>query len=173
MSEPIEFSRVVKVDSLPRDGLRQKISADEAERAALAKRFSLASVEGLEADLVIKRSGRGVRVTGEARAKVMQFCVVSLEPFPAEVVEDVDIRFAPPSDERRKPKTPEEEIRFDAEDEPDPLIDGRIDIGEVAAEFVALGLDPYPRKPDAQFDAPLDEQAQSPFAGLFIVKDDD
>jgi hypothetical protein len=171
MTDPVEFSRVVKVETLPRDGLRQKIAANEAERAALAKRYNWDSIHSLEADFLLERSGKGVRVSGEARAKGMQICVVSLEPFPAEVVEAVDVRFAPPSDARRKPQTPEEVIRFDAEDEPDPLIDGAVDIGELAAEFVALGLDPYPRKPDAAFEAPLEEPKDSPFAVLRVVKD--
>ena len=170
MNEPVEFSRIVKVATLPRDGLRQKIAANDAERERLSKRFALASMQSLEADFVITRSGKGVRVTGEARAKVMQICVVSLEPFPAEVVEDIDVRFAPPSPERRKIQKLEEEIRFDAEDEPDPLIDGQVDLGELAAEFVALGLDPYPRKPDAEFAAPVEDETNSPFAGILIVK---
>lgn len=171
MNEPAEFSRIVKVDALPRDGLRQRISASEAERAALARRFALDSILNLEADFVIERSGRGVRVAGEARAEVMQICVVTLEPFPAEIVEEVDVRFAPPSDEGRKPPAREEEVRFDAEDEPDPLIDGRVDLGELAAEFIALGLDPYPRKPDAEFYPPTEaEDPDSPFAGLPIFK---
>ena len=171
MNEPTEFSRVVKVDALPRGGLRQKIFADAAERAALAKRFGLDSIQNLEADFVIQRSGRGVRVTGEARAEVMQICVVTLEPFPAEIVEEVDVRFAPPSDEGRKPPALEEEVRFEVQDEPDPLIDGRVDLGALAAEFVALGLDPYPRKPDAEFYPPADEDDEAtPFAGLPIFK---
>ena len=66
------------------------------------------------------------------------------------------------------PPGEEEEIRFDAEDEPDPLIDGRIDLGELAAEFVALGLDPYPRKPGVEFEAPerTETKRTSPFASL-------
>jgi uncharacterized metal-binding protein YceD (DUF177 family) len=171
MSEPVEFSRIVKVETLPRDGLTQKIVANEIEREKLSKRFSLDSMQSLEADFVIRRSGKGVRVTGEARAKVMQICVVTLEPFPAEVVEDIDVRFAPPPDPRRKPPALEEEIRFDAEDEPDPLIDGAVDLGELAAEFIALGLDPYPRKPEAKFEAPAEEEPASPFAKLRLVKD--
>jgi len=173
MSEPVEFSRLVKVETLPRDGLTQKISANEVERANLSKRFALDSLQSLEADFVIKRSGKGVRVTGEARAKLMYICVVTVDPFPGEVVEEIDVRFAPPSDARRKPQTLEEEIRFDAEDEPDPLIDGAVDLGELAAEFIALGLDPYPRKPEAEFDAPAEEEKASPFAGLRLVKDDE
>lgn len=170
MTEPVEFSRIVKVDTLPRDGLRQKIAADESERAALALRFRLPAVESLEAEFVVSKSGRGVRVRGEVRAHVVQTCIVSVEPFPAEVVEEVDVRFAPVSDERRKPQA-EEEIRFEAEDEPDPLIDGRIDLGELAAEFVALGLDPYPRKPGVEYEAaePEPDEDSSPFAGITIL----
>ena len=40
------------------------------------------------------------------------------------------------------------------EDDPDPVIDGKIDLGALTAEFFALGLDPYPRKPGAEFVAP-------------------
>ena len=34
-------------------------------------------------------------------------------------------------------------------DPPDEIVNGRIDLGRVTAEFLALGLDPFPRKPDA------------------------
>ena len=57
---------------------------------------------------------------------------------------------------------------------PDPdhtsrsILDGRIDLGVLAAEFLALGLDPYPRKPGADFAAPAeaDISTDSPFAAL-------
>ena len=42
----------------------------------------------------------------------------------------------------------------DAEDAdiPDPIVGGRIDFGVLTAEFLALGLDPYPRKPGMAFE---------------------
>lgn len=168
MTANVEFSRIVRVDTLPRDGLEQKIAANDAERAALAERFGLVAVESLEAELVVTRSGRGARVVGKARAKVMQTCVVTLEPFAAEVIEDIDVRFAPDSPEQKREPIHEHEIRFEDEDEPDPLIDGRIDLGELAAEFIALGLDPHPRKPGVEFEEPKldDEEEASPFALL-------
>ena len=53
------------------------------------------------------------------------------------------------------------------EEPPDPIIEGRIDLGALAAEFLALGLDPYPRKPGVDFAAPADASAPaSPFAVL-------
>ena len=53
------------------------------------------------------------------------------------------------------------------EDEPDPIIDGKIDLGALAAEFFALGLDPYPRKPGVSFESPEEAEATvSPFSAL-------
>ena len=98
-----------------------------------------------------------------------QICVVSLEPFEASLDEPIDVRFAARSAESDR-GAPSEEARAVAisdEDEPDPIVDGKIDIGALAAEFFALGLDPYPRKPGAAFDLPDDPQpTASPFSAL-------
>ena len=67
--------------------------------------------------------------------------------------------------------------RFPAHEEddpPDPIVDGKIDLGALAAEFVALALDPYPRKPGARFE-PVDvepDRERIPFAGLARLKKD-
>jgi len=166
-SEP--FSRIVRVDALPRDGQTFDLDATPAEREALAASCKLPSVEALRASLTVKRAGReGARVTGTVHGELTQTCVVSLEPFPASVDEDVDVRFEPPAAETPGGSPAGEPIIVAIdEDEPDPLIDGKIDIGALAAEFFALGLDPYPRKPGASFEAPADEgEESSPFAVL-------
>ena len=48
------------------------------------------------------------------------------------------------------------------------LVDGAIDLGAIAIEFLILGIDPYPRKADAVFEAPAagDDPAAHPFAAL-------
>ena len=58
------------------------------------------------------------------------------------------------------------------EDEPDPIIDGKIDLGALAAEFFALGLDPYPRKPGVVCsNRPKSREATiSPFSALASVR---
>ena len=99
-----------------------------------------------------------------------QTCVVSLDPFPATVEEDIDVRFAPRDDERaarrRGPEEPET-VSMTEDDEPDPIIDGRIDLGALAREFLALGLDPYPRKPGVAFEPPAEPEPEAtPFAVL-------
>ena len=40
---------------------------------------------------------------------------------------------------------------LDGADPPDEIGNGRIDLGALTAEFLALGLDPYPRKPGVSF----------------------
>ena len=109
----------------------------------------------------------GVRATGAVHGELTQVCVVSLEPFPATVDEEIDVRFAPRSDDeaaRGAPKEPETFSMAD-EDEPDPIVDGKIDLGALAAEFFALGLDPYPRKPGASFESP--EEARGDGLAVF------
>jgi uncharacterized metal-binding protein YceD (DUF177 family) len=159
-SEPL-FSRPVRVEALPKDGLTQTIEANPAERAALAELNRLPDIAKLTATFTLRRAGRaGVRVSGVVHAELTQTCVVSLEPLAATLDEPVDVRFAPSAEEaaarRGASGASAETILIDAEDAPDPIVDGRIDLGALAAEFMALGLDPYPRKPGAQFTPPED-----------------
>ena len=172
MNDEAPFSRPLKVEAVPHDGLDRRVEADAAERAELARRFGLVGVAELVGDFHIERFGREARVTGEVDALVTQICVVTLEPFDERVTEEVDVRFAPPADERKPHVAKKEEtLNFDEDDEPDPIVDGKIDLGALAAEFLALGLDPYPRKPGAEFAAPAaEEDEDSPFAPLIELK---
>jgi uncharacterized metal-binding protein YceD (DUF177 family) len=171
MTDAPPFSRRVRVDALPAGGLTQTIEASPEELAALAALNRLPAIASLTASFTVRRSGRGgARATGEVHAEVTQVCVVSLEPFAATVDEPIDVRFAP--DEaaeaaRRAKEDDAEMVEVGGEDPPDPIVDGKIDLGALATEFLALGLDPYPRKPGVAFDPPEAESGQdSPFAPL-------
>ena len=168
MTEGRPLSRVARVDALPHEGQTVTIEATPAEREALASFFKLPAIGVLTATLRVEPWGRGgARVTGAVRGELTQTCVVSLEPFPATVDEAVDVRFAPEAavDSRLPMK---ETVLLADEDEPDPLIDGKIDLGALAQEFFALGLDPYPRKPGAVLDEERTNSGptDSPFAAL-------
>ena len=131
------------------------IEATPAEREELASFYKLPAIAALTATLRLEPWGRGgARVTGAVHGELTQICVVSLEPFPATVDEDVDVRFAPQTVADSKSPAAKEAQTFSLadEDEPDPVIDGKIDLGALTAEFFALGLDPYPRKPGAVLD---------------------
>ena len=161
---PPPFSRPFPVSALRDKGAEIALTANEAERAALAAEDGLVAIAKLEADFRVKREGRyGLNVTGEVRAKITQTCVLSLERFDSDIVTPVAARF----DSKRE----KEEVDFGVEDmdPPEPVIDGKVDLGALAAEFLALALDPYPRKPDAMFaggDPELPPEKLSPFAGL-------
>ena len=59
------------------------------------------------------------------------------------------------------------------EDAPEPLVDGRIDLGAIAIEFLMLGIDPYPRKPGVAFEPPKsDSDGAHPFAALAALRKD-
>jgi Large ribosomal RNA subunit accumulation protein YceD len=171
MVESPPFSRPVRVESIPQDGVEQTIEASEAERAALAKLNGLPAIGRLTAKFALRRVGRGaVRVRGEVHAEATQTCVVSLDPFDVTLEEPVDVRFAAPAGEsvsRRGPPISAAEVEALAlgeEDQPDPIVEGKIDLGALAAEFMILGLDPYPRKPGVDF-TPPSETSDTPPAG--------
>ncbi len=168
MQEP--FSRMIRVDTLPKDGETLMIEANPSEREALAAFLKLPSIQRLSATLMVKRAAKGgARVIGMVQGELTQTCVVTLEPFPAAVEEEIDVRFAPSHDEndRRRPAEPLETVSMADDDEPDPIVDGKFDLGALAAEFFALGLDPYPRKPGAEFEPPAEPETEAtPFAVL-------
>jgi uncharacterized metal-binding protein YceD (DUF177 family) len=171
MTEESAFSRVVRVDHLPREGQVVTIEATPTEREELASFYRVPDIAALTATLRLEPWGRGgARVTGAVHGELTQLCIVSVEPFPATVDEDVDVRFAPPTAADRKSSAEQEALTLSLaeEDEPDPVIDGKIDLGALTAEFFALGLDPYPRKPGALLDEERtsSEPALSPFAAL-------
>jgi uncharacterized metal-binding protein YceD (DUF177 family) len=166
-SEP--FSRPVRVDALPPEGQTFAIEASPAERQALASFFKLPAIGALTATLSVEPWGRGgAHVTGAVHGELTQVCVVSLEPFAATVDEAVDVRFAPRTEaDSKSPATEARTFSLAEEDEPDPVIDGKIDLGALAAEFFALGLDPYPRKPGVVFEQNTKaDPTDSPFSAL-------
>ncbi len=168
------FSRTMIVADLPAKGRDIHVAANEAERAGLAVLLRLQDVAALEADLAIRRFGRdGAAVEGQLKARVSQVSVVSGDIFEQEVKAPVAIRFSPDGVDPNA-SVAIEDLISEAEDPPDLLIDGRIDLGAIVAEFLALALDPYPRKPGETFAASEAEPASnSPFAGLIKLTKSD
>lgn len=164
-----EFSRPYRVDQIPAAGLVVDLVATPQECADLAHRFDLRGISSLSAHVRLKAMGGGslYRLDGELWADVVQTCVVSLEPVPAHVHETFVLTFSETQDEA---DSSEIDLYMDEADPPDPLIDGTIDVGEAVAEHLALGLDPFPRHPDAVFtevDEPVEEpEKPNPFAVL-------
>lgn len=155
-----EFSRRLAIE---RVGTAAKhdvtVEADAAELAALAKRLQLPAVNALTCRFRL-RAGQGGTFVAEGwlDAIVTQTCVVSLDDFAAPVSDHFIIRFVPAGTEG-------DDIDPESEDEI-PYSDGIIDLGEAAAEQLALVLDPWPRKPDATLPEIEANEPTSPFVSL-------
>ena len=139
-----EFARVERLDTIGGEERAVSIAADEAERLALARRFRLVAVDRLEATFAIRREAGGIAARGRVTAAVVQACAVTGDPVPAAVDEDVSLRFVEPVG----PGQDEVELSGDALDTIE-IDGGGIDLGEAAAETMALALDPFPRSPQA------------------------
>lgn len=144
-----ELSRPLKVERIPLGGIEEKIVATPQERADLAKRFGLLDLPRFEAFLNVDRAeGAMVAVTGNIVAEVVQQCVVTLEPIPAQVRDAINVLYAPPHLLKKDREGPLGDIG-EAEP-PEPIENGTIDLGELAAQHLATALNPYPRKEGAE-----------------------
>ena len=143
MTQP-EFSRLQRRDTIGTTEHTVSISATEEERAALAARFGLIALDRLEATLRIRTEAVGIVARGTVYANVVQACSVTDEPLKVAVNEDIAVRFI------EEDAVNEEEIEL-SEDALDTMFysGGGIDLGEAAAETVALAIDPFLRGPNA------------------------
>jgi uncharacterized metal-binding protein YceD (DUF177 family) len=164
------WSVPVVVEDIPDTGLHLAIEAPAVARAELAALAAVHELPQLSAVFDLTRQGSRVHVSGQVSARVGQTCVVTLEPIESALEEAIDVQFAPASGTETLPKSAHRRPRGDDEP-PEPLVDGTLDLGALATEFLILGIDPYPRKAGAQFAPPKFEDAgEHPFAALQALK---
>ncbi|MDE2165452.1 MAG: DUF177 domain-containing protein [Alphaproteobacteria bacterium] len=137
----IEFARPVELSRLSCGEQRFEISANAAERTALAARFGLLGLDKLDAVVRLGRIAGGlVRLEAELDAEVVQTCVVTLDPVRNHVAEGFTVLYGEGAEAR--------EVTLDGEAETiEQIADGVIDIGEAVAQQLSLALDPFPHKP--------------------------
>ncbi len=166
-----EFAHRLTLDRI-RDGDRLDLVADAEERAAVAARLDLASLDRLDAHAVLRREGDAILASGRVKATLEQRCVATGDPLAVRVDEAFDLKFVP------EPDVPGGDAEFElGQDELDTLFhDGQaIDLGAAIADSLALGLDPYPRSPDAadalRAAGVISEEEAGPFAALAALKE--
>lgn len=160
------LSRPVAVDNLPAQGIEATVEATVEECAALAADFKLAALRSLVGRYKLTGTPERVRVTGRITAAVTQVCVVTLDEFDSNLEEEVEVDFSAP--DSLPLTTGESEREYEP---PDEIVNGQVDLGALTAEFLALGLDPYPRKPGVDFNfEDGSAKPDSPFAALGRLK---
>jgi uncharacterized metal-binding protein YceD (DUF177 family) len=166
-----EFSRPLRIDTLGTAPRRIEIVADEAERAALARRFGFVAIDRLEAEAAVAIRNETVTAQGALRAAVTQSCVATGEPVEEVVETPFAVEFRP-----HPHAGPEEEIELQGGELDVVFYDGAaVDIGEAAAETLSLSVTPYPRASGAEEhlrEAGVKSEAEAgPFGALAGLKD--
>ena len=157
-----EFRRLVSANDVPPKGTAIPFEADEAECAALARRFGIPGISRLSGVAKLRPWRKtGLTLDCSYEADLMRECVVTLEPMSEEILIDPE-----------------------AVEPPEPfLAGGRVDYGEAVAEQLSLAMEPYPRKPGAALEEPAEaapqeeadagEERETPFAILEKLKKND
>ena len=164
-----EFSRIIDLRQIPPAPLT--LTATETERAALAARFGLVSVERLEARVSLCADGDTVTASGRLDAAWVQACAVSGEDLPQRAQERLALRFVPSS----TAPASEEEIELSDSDCDEIAYTGTtFDLGEAIAQSLALAIDPFATGPNAERARKaagiIEEGATGPFAALSALK---
>ena len=81
--------------------------------------------------------------------RLIQTCVVTNLRFEASVSETIDVDALAEPEYGRRLATLDAAEPEDDQEPPEQLIDGRVDVGELATEYFSLAIDPYPRSPEA------------------------
>jgi uncharacterized metal-binding protein YceD (DUF177 family) len=174
VSEP--FSILLLVAKVPAGGKHIHIETDEAQRRAITEALGIVDVEQLKAELDVRPMGaEAFSVRGALTASVVQTDVVTLEPVRQEVSEAIDLSLVPAADDSPSKRRARQQPDAADSDERDVYRGGRIDLGAIVFEHLALGLNPYPRSPDVEFSGHIEDDpaaAPSAFAALASLKRD-
>jgi uncharacterized metal-binding protein YceD (DUF177 family) len=162
---PKPWSVPVALEDIPETGMHLEIDAPESTRSEIVPLAGVRELPRLSAAFHLSRGGAGVRVTGQVSARVGQTCVVTLEPIENDLEEQVDLMFSSASTGASQTGTK------DDDEPPEPLVNGKLDLGAIATEFLLLGIDPYPRKAGVEFAKVIvDDGSAKPFAALEALK---
>ena len=177
-----EIERVVDLDRMGASGAALEIIASDSERTALARRFGFLGLPALSARVSVeRRPGSQVVVEGRLRGRVVQACILTLDPVTQELDEAFRIVFKQGLAEEHDPESGEALLSAKT-DAPEPLQGNMLDVGEIVAEQLSLAADPYPRRPGVRLEDVLpkprqagrpgrNEQRRHPFAGLAALRD--
>ena len=168
------FSYPIVVDELSQFEKKYNLKAEGNDLLYLADVLKVPSVKSFEAEVMLKLKHKEHRldVWGQVRAELELQSVVSLENFFRVYEPEFAIVFDTKMTYREQKELFDEDMDADV---PDIVEDGKIDLGQIAIEQVALVMEDYPRKEGEIFEfvSEFDEEttkAQNPFSILAKLK---
>lgn len=166
-----EFSFPLQIDELGHGEQSYSLRADKDQLEWLTKILQVPAVNSFQADMKLsfqKKKGL-LNITGKVNANIGLISVISLEEFNKDYIADFSINY----DTNAKYEDiyqDDEDINLDI---PDIVIDGKIDLGDIAIEQIALVLEDHPRQDGETFDSIIEENEtanNNPFAILAKLK---
>ncbi len=181
--EPAEWSHFIDAQIIDTKGRELDIEAPKEDYNALCRRLGLDDITSMKAHLSLTRNAvsKVIHVKGSVSADVTQLCVVTGEPVAEHVDDTFEAWYAEPNEavsftkakrDRLNAKEREELPMLEEVDDPEKIIDGKIDLGELVVQSLSLALNPYPRCKDARanFGEPIEDAPEgtynNPFAAL-------
>jgi hypothetical protein len=177
-----EWSFMVDAEKIETKPKHFSIKPNSAELKALARRMGVVEIKSLESELDFVREGNKaiIHVTGRLKAAVRQECVVTGKPVNSDITEDFEgwftdksktLSFVKARQEKQAVKAGVEFPILPENEDPEPIIDGQIDAGELTAQYLSLAIDPYPRAENSHYDNGDDapkpaSRPDNPFAAL-------
>lgn len=167
------FSYPLAVDDLSAAERKYHLKANREELKYITEVLKIVDCKDFETDIFVKLNKKQhlLEVRGIVKAAIELTSVISLENF----IKTYEPEFKLIFDTQASPQDPEE-MEYSLDDElPDPVIDGKIDLAEIAMEQIALVIDDFPRREGEVFEykSEFDEettQALNPFAALAKLK---
>ena len=166
-----DFSYPLQIDELNQGEQSYMLRADKAQLETLKEILQVPAVNYFEADIKLKfQKKRGILdVSGQVRAGLGLISVISLEPFDRDYKTDITLTFDTNATYEQIREL-DEDIEADI---PDIVIGGRIDLGDIAIEQLALVMEDHPRQDGEEFSPLIEDDAplrENPFAILSKLK---
>lgn len=166
-----EFSYPLKIEELGQGEQRYNLRADENQLEWLKDVLQVSAVNSFIADMKLNfQKKKGIlNIAGHISANLGLISVISLEEFKKDYNADFSVIY----DTNAKYEDiyqDDEDIELDV---PDIVIDGKIDLGDIAIEQLALVLEDYPRQEGEEFKEIIEDNEpvkHNPFAVLEKLK---
>ncbi len=159
LAEKSEWPFLVSVEDIDSHPKTFTFEADETHLADLARRMGIVSVQSAKATVTVQQAGGGIiHAIGSASARITQNCVVTMAPVENIIEDEFEgwfgdknsaVSFARARSEREAKKGHTEIEVLEESVDPEPIVKGRIDLGELATQYLCLSVDPYPRTQNA------------------------
>ncbi len=169
-----DFSYPLKIEDINQGEQTYQLRANKAQLETLREILQIPAVNYFEADIKLTfQKKKGILdVSGEVRAGLTLISVISLDEFKRDYKNDFTVTY-----DTNATYEQIREIDEDIEDDvPDIVIDGKIDLGNIAIEQLALVMEDHPRKEGEEFTSFIEDDTpvkENPFAVLSKLKKDE